>query len=173
MATRLSKLLQSVALGGLVISISACGPQLKEWEPYKNDQVTFGYSRQQLPPEPVYRMARWVEPPEVLPSKQAPASSMQMLNPIIEVDVKRVPLRELGKIISSLNGYSVYTASNIAERRVSVRKLGTIDEIVEDVSVSLGIKAVVDHQNRSITFINALRVSPEFYSSESEQSEVN
>lgn len=153
-----------LAIGLSCTYITGCGPtQQKQWEPAKLQQSTFALSRRQLPPEPTYRRATWVHSPQVKPSRELPQGAEQMIEPVVEIAVTRIPLKDFAKVLSSANGYSVYTASSIAGRRVTIRQLGTIDEIAGAVAKSLGIYALVDHQSRQISFFESKRVVPDFY----------
>jgi hypothetical protein len=60
--------------------------------------------------------------------------------------------------------YSSYTAPSIAKNKISVKNLGTIDELARIIEGTAKVKVVVDHVNREVRFLAAHAEAPRLYS---------
>lgn len=146
---------------GLLLS-SGCGPSLKEWSPERT-QVGFAPVYHQVPPQPVYNRLRWVNPPSVLPARQEVASnSTPLIIPVFHLDLKNATMEEAAQVLGATARFDSYCSSSIADRKISINRLGTIDELAEEIENSAGITVQVDRESQTVRFLPKLAPQPEF-----------
>lgn len=125
-------------------------------------QRTFAVATRQLPPEPPYNRLRWVHLPETLPSELPPAPQAS-LETVLEFEVRNIPLEEAAQILAASSRYSSFTASTVAGSKVSLRTLGTLEEIADQLAAQAGARAFVDHSDRALRFVAGSTVAPRFF----------
>ena len=141
-------------LGLLVlVALTACGPTGKEWEPDKKEPKVFSMSTTQTAPQPVYSRLRWVHLPEPLPSRQMPESGAPQIYPVFHMQLKNTRLEDVARLLASTARYSSYCASTVADKKVTVNRLGTIDELAQYIQQDAGVRVVVDHENKQVRFM--------------------
>lgn len=123
---------------------------------------TFSLASRQLPPEPVYNRLRWVFPPQPLPSRDGAKSTAGQIVPLIDFDVKNATLEEAARILAASARYHYYVASDLANKKVSLKVLGNVDDIANKIEKLANIAVVVDHSNREIRLLADRPVEPEF-----------
>jgi hypothetical protein len=116
----------------------------------------------QLPPEPVYGRLRWVRPPEVMPRRGIPTTAAGLMLPVVHLQVDKAGVCEAAQIVGATVRYRTYCSSLIADKRVTLNMLGTLDELVGAISEESGAKIVVDHTNKEIRFVAGRYVEPRF-----------
>lgn len=152
-----------------VVALAGCaGP--KPYEPYANDQRTiFMPSVRTVGAEPVYSRTRWVRPPELLPQRDIPGSTdvalrnTPILRTIFELSVKNATLEETARILAATARYSSYTAPSIAAEKISVKNLGTIDELGRIIESKAQVQVIIDHENKEVRFLPASAQSPKLF----------
>ncbi|MBX7144678.1 MAG: hypothetical protein K1X79_09530 [Oligoflexia bacterium] len=147
----------------LALSLSACsGAHSLEWKP---DQKRHAYavSLSQTAPEPVYNRLRWVHAPDVMPARDLADSGAGVIFPVVHLDLKAVSLDEAAKALASTSHYSSFCASSIAGRKLTISKLGTIDELAVAIGKSADIRVQVDHEGRAVRFLPKPAPEPAFY----------
>ena len=148
---------RALSLGLLVFTIG-CSEAAKV--PPPKPPIIYSVATQQYAQEPVYSRIRYVYLPEPIPSSSAP------LGPEIphqfNFKVKSVPLSKAAKILASLSSYDSYCSGSIADRRLTLQKTGTVDELAEAIAQQAQIRVVVDHQNREVRFFNEQGEQPRF-----------
>jgi hypothetical protein len=130
-----------VALSVFLLGCSKPKPKLKEPEVYS---VAF----RKLPPDPVYNPVRTTHLPQTMPGFLPPEPGPIYLEKNYKISVKNVSLEEVVKGFAASNGYSSYTASTIAKKKVSFNSYGTIDQIAQELASKIGVEVAVDHNNR-------------------------
>jgi hypothetical protein len=143
-----------IASAGFVVS-GCSSTKSPEWAPDR-ERRTFGYAISQLPPEPVYGRLRWVHPPEVLPSREVQVSQ-QVLLPAMRFEVKNQSLEESARILAQSMRYTSYTASSVATNKVTLRQIGTLDELAHALASRSNSRVFVDHENRQLRFVDTSR----------------
>ena len=122
-------------------------------------------STRRLPPQPTYNRLRWVNL-ESLPSRDITTDAAPMLSPVIQFEARNTNLEEAAKMLAATAQYSSFCASTIATQKITLNRLGTIDELGEAISHQAGIKVVVDHEGRSVRFFPQQAENPKFYGSQ-------
>lgn len=159
-----------VALGALFIVVcSGCASNSREWKPIPT-QITYEVAHRQLPPEPVYNRLRWVRPPEVLPARLPKSGEAPLIKPVIEFQVRNTPLEEVAQVLAASARYGSYCASSVATQRLTLQRLGTIDEIARAIEQEAKVAVVVDHERRMVRILRSRYVSPRFFDAADAQS---
>ena len=154
---KVCSLFRFTLVGLIAITNSACSSSQKEFTPDK-ERKHFGVAVRQLPPEPVYNRLMLAYLPSPLPPRNISQSksnltSMSRLSPIFQFDMKNSSLEQTARVLASLARYTSYTSSVIADRKLNLTALGTIDELGETISRKAGINVIVDHANREVRFL--------------------
>jgi hypothetical protein len=139
----------------VVIVLCGCHAGPKAWEPNKDgkEKKTFFFPVRQLPPQSVYNRLREVRPPSVLPSSTLSKSKTPKILPVLHLELESVSLEEAAKVLAESARYSYYCSSIVADKRVSINSLGTIDELGQEIAQKAGIDVVVDHSNTEVRFL--------------------
>lgn len=142
--------------------LSGCSSTPEAGTAVDDRQRTFGVAIRQLPPEPPYHRLRFVHLPEMLPNPLPPQAQSE-LRTVMEFEVRNMTVQEAAQVLAASSRYSSYAASTVADTRVSLRMLGTLDEIAERIAEQAGAKAYVDHVGRSIRFVSGSYIAPQFF----------
>lgn len=136
-----------------VVATCACSTSPKP-APEKGPEVTVAF--RQIPHEPVYNRLRWVHLPSVIPP-ESPAFDAQapLILPIMHFTLKNGTLYEAASMLAASTHYSSYCSSLIANRKISIEKIGTVEEIAAYISKIAHINALVDHNSREVRFTAA------------------
>lgn len=158
-----------LALAMSLLATSGCGGP-KPYQPYSNTQRTmFLPSVRTVGPDPVYARTRWVRPPEVLPQRDIAGVTDQelkdspSLRTVFELSIKNATLEETARILAATARYSSYTAPSIALEKISVKNLGTIDELGRIIEGKAPVHVVIDHENKEVRFLPASGQSPKLF----------
>lgn len=149
-----------------IIALGVCGlfagcstNDLKPYEPNSSKARTlFLPSYRTAAPDRVYARTRWVHPPEVLPSRNGSSTdfsdpSQPTLRPIYELTLEDTSLEQTCKVLATMARYSSYTSPSLRDQKISVKNLGTIDELARIIEDRAGIKVMVDHENKEVRFL--------------------
>jgi len=118
----------------------------------------------QLAPEPVYSRLRYAQPPEMLPARDIRrASSAPAIMPVFHLEVNNVTLEELTKLLAESARYQAYCSGLVADKRVSINSLGTLDELAKELSASADVHVIVDHENRFVRVLAGKFIAPDFF----------
>jgi len=148
--------------------VSGCGG-VKDYQPIPKDEGLYMPSVRTVGAEPVYARTRWVRPPEVVPQResyQAAQASLRgtpSLRPVFELSLKNTSLEETARVLAATARYSSYTAPSIANDKISITNLGTIDELARIIEGKARVQVVVDHENREVRFLAAQAEQPRFF----------
>lgn len=143
----------SALLATAAMLLSGCGPTAKEWQPEKDTQKVYSVAANQLAPEPVYNRQRWVYLPEPLPSRELPDSDAPEIRPVFHMQLKNTKLEEVARLLAATARYNSYCNSSIADKKISIDTLGTIDELAEAISTKANIHVTVDHNDKQVRFL--------------------
>lgn len=138
---------------------AGCSSSKPPLDPYK-ERKFFGVAMRQLPPEPVYNRLRLAHLPSPLPVKFREIRSDSVIMPVFHYQVKQATLEEAARVLANTSRYTSYCSSVIADRKMDIETLGTIDEIGEFIGKKAGIKVVVDHANKEVRFLANAAVEP-------------
>lgn len=165
------RLCRRFILASLVLASAACQKGPKPWEPDAGERTLFLPSIRQVGPAPVYSRTRWTQPPEVLPNRERPgsrdaemASSAPALRPVFQLSLKGTPLAEAARVLAATSRYTSYTDPSIANEKVTIESLGTIDELGQMIERKAQVQVVVDHKNREVRFLPPNGEEPRLFS---------
>lgn len=133
-------------------ALGACAPKKKPFDPNK-ERKFFSVAVRQLPPEPVYNRLAVAYLPEPLPSRSIVPASHTRLSPIFQFEMKNATLEQTARILANMSRYTSYCSSVIANRKINIIAVGTIDEIAEFIAAKAGINVSIDHANREVRFL--------------------
>jgi hypothetical protein len=154
----------------IVASAAGCTRGVKDYEPYGADRTLFMPTFRANAPDPVYRRARWVQLPEVLPSREMPGEDPRegpnvgpAIRPVFQFAINDATLEETARVLAALARYSSFTAPSIAKLPFSTENLGTIDELAQIIGRKAQIEVIVDHQNREVRFLAPSSEAPQLF----------
>lgn len=143
----------SLLLVGSLLSSCSARPA---WEA-ESDVRVHPIASRQLPPEQVYSRVRWVHPPEVLPSRQvSTGQGKPRVLPIIHLKLQNASLEEAARVVAASARYQSFVSSSASNKRVTIQSLGTIDELAEELAKKTNTEVLVDHETRSVRFLESL-----------------
>jgi hypothetical protein len=128
------------------------------------DPQVYKIQTRKLPPDPVYNRVTWAHLPDSMPGISLPRSASAQIAPIITFDVNNAKLEDAARSLAATMQYASYCSSVIADQRLTLRRLGTIDELAEAISQQARISVSVDHEGRVLRFLPQLTETPRFYS---------
>lgn len=118
-----------------------------------SERKVFGVTVRRHDPQPVYKRTRMVYLPAPIPVAQNYKSIPPLMLPVIHFELTDASLEEAAKILGQTARYSSYCASTIAEKRITLTALGTVDELAHKIAKIAKIETVVDHHNREVRFL--------------------
>lgn len=137
-------------VGALLMGCSTT--DVPQWQPPKETR-TFSVASRQLAPEPTYSRLRWVRPPEVIPSERKAEAEVPAIVPVMQLEIKDASLEEVARLLASTAQYSSYCSSLVAKQKVTLNRLGTIDELGKEIEKIAQIRVIIDHGSRQIRFL--------------------
>ena len=127
---------------------------------------TYKTATRQLAPEPTYNRVRWVYLPAPLPGRDEGKFDSPQINPRFKVSLKNASLEEVARALAASSGYRAYCASTIAEQKMDLQGIGTIEEFIGIIEKKIGIKVLIDHDMRDIRFLAGNYKVPRFFEEE-------
>jgi hypothetical protein len=121
--------------------------------PVSSERKLFGVSVQRYAPQPVYKRTRLVHLPSPLPETSAQSAAAPLILPVIHFEIVDASLEEAAKVLGQTSRYSAYCASTVADKRITLTALGTVDELAEQIAKIAKIETIVDHHNREVRFL--------------------
>ena len=130
----------------------------------------FRVATRRLPPEPTYSRLRWANMSplpsrDLVGSTERASNSVPLMATVMQFEARDTTLEDAAKMLATSAQYSSYCASTIAAQKITLNRLGTIDELGEAISLQAGIKVVVDHEGRSVRFFPQQSETPQFFGS--------
>lgn len=123
----------------------------------------FMHATRQNAPAPVYNRERLVYLPEVLPvSDTSMLQDRVRILPAFKVAAKQKPLERVALELASVSGYHSYCASTVADRKVSLRAQGTLDQLGQQIADDVGVDVVIDHERKELRFLARELPAPSF-----------
>lgn len=149
-----------VQLNRLIIAVTAlttlgvagCSSTTKEWQA-KKQRTVFSVAHKQVGDEPVYNRLRWTHLPSTLPSESLPNKVGPSIMPVFHLHLKNDSLDKAAQALASTARYKSYCASTIASKKITLERLGTIDELAVELEKAAGVKVVVDHETKEVRLL--------------------
>lgn len=121
-------------------------------DPY-SERKLFGISVRRHAPQPVYKRTRLVHLPAPIPENIASNSSAPLILPVIHFEIVDASLEDAAKILGQSARYSIYCASTVADKRITLTALGTVDELADQIGKIAKVETIVDHHNHEVRFL--------------------
>lgn len=144
-------LLTALILG---LGVTGCG-QKKVPVVYEN----YKYGYRQLPPEPVYSRLTWAHLPQPVPAKAQEYAPM--LQPVIAIDLANSNLEEAIEALAQTIGYNWHYPEELGVKPISIKMVGTVEQILEEIGEQAGVLAELNHERRLVRVIGE-RMVPNF-----------
>lgn len=126
--------------------------------PKKEVRRDWFYPTRQRAPEEVYNRLREVRPPEPVPEPPRSIEKAPRLFPVVQVNIKDAKLSEVARILAQSYRYGHYCSPLIAQQRITVRAIGTLDELADHVAQTGSVRVSVDHENREVRILSGARI---------------
>lgn len=149
MKALLLKRLLSACTACSLLAIVGCSAKVSP----DSERKVFGVSVRKWEPQPVYKRTRLVHLPAPIPVAQNLKSSAPLMLPVIHFELTDSTLEEAAKLLGGTARYASYCASSIADQRITLTALGTVDELARKIGKIAKIQTVVDHHNREVRFL--------------------
>jgi len=156
-----AKTMTIVSLLAAAVAGSGCGADLKEWAP-ERERVGIAPVYRQVPPQPVYNRLRWVHLPEVLPVSSLSSSAPAIL-PVFHLVLKNATLEDAAHTLAAMTRFDSYCSSSLADRKITIDRLGTLDELAAEIAVAAGITVQIDRASETVRFLPKMAPVPEFW----------
>lgn len=136
----------------LLSTICGCSKHEPKWNPEEGTPI-YSVAFRKLPPDPVYNRVRFGYPPETMPVRAAPEVRSNEIMPVIHLQVKNESLENTALILASSMRYRSYVASKVADKPVTLDRLGTLDELAEVLARRMNVRVWVDHGGRTMRIL--------------------
>lgn len=113
------------------------------------------FAVRQLPLAPTYNRIRTVHLAEPLPSRDNHPVSNRIITPVFQFEAENSTFDEVALILANTAKYSAHCDPDIANKKVSIITLGTIDEIAKEIENETGITVNIDHKNKEVRFLGS------------------
>lgn len=128
-----------------LVAVSACsssGPDVIVRTEY------YPTAFRQNAPDPVYSRLTWSHLPEPI-QKKADTESPYIM-PTVSFELPNSSLEETLQALAQTIGYRWSYPAELGTRRVSVKRVGTIDEILSEIGRQAGVETELDHEQRLV-----------------------
>lgn len=112
------------------------------------------YPTRQHAPEPVYSQLREVRPPEPIPEPPRDSHRAPRLMPVMQVNISNKSIGQAAQILADSYQYGNYCSPIVADQRISLRAIGTLDELAAQLAELGRVKVTVDHENRELRVLS-------------------
>lgn len=155
LSPRVSRLLcrASCILLAMSFGVVGCSSSSK---PSKQRKVRHDwlYPTRQHAPEPVYSQSMEVRPPEPIPEPPRDSHRAHRLMPVMQVNISNQSIGQAAQILADSYQYGNYCSPIVADRLISLRAIGTLDELAAQFAEIGQIKVTVDHENRELRVLS-------------------
>jgi|GEM_PF-1666103 len=124
------------------------------------------YPTRQHAPEEIYSRVRQVRPPEPVPEPPRGINRAPRFMPVMQFNVDKKSLVEVAQLLADSYRYGYYCSPIVADRQISLRAIGTLDELAAQVAELGQVRVTVDHENRELRILSGAFVSQELRSLE-------
>ena len=127
----------------LILAVGCTPPQFAQKKP----RAAF----RQLPPPPVYSRVMWAHPPQPIGKKAS--NSSPLIQPVISFELPESTLREAIEALAQSIGYNWHYPAGLARRSVSIKMVGSVEEILLEIGRQGGVGTELDHQRRLVRVV--------------------
>jgi hypothetical protein len=101
-------------------------------------------------PQPVYNRVFMARPPQVLPSTKNIENKGSPVDPVFQLEASDETVENVVRQLGKAARYRTYTAASVADIKISIESLGTIQELTDTISSAAGVYISVDSANREL-----------------------
>lgn len=137
--------LSSVSIGLLLMLLcSSCSKkevyqrQLEEYRPVTRREA----------PEPVYGRVTWAHLPKPVAPKAL--SNAPYLLPVVSFDLVDSNLEEAIEALAQTMGYDRHYPKSVAKRKVSIKMVGTVEEVLTEIASQAKVTARFEHERKLV-----------------------
>ena len=124
------------------------------------------YPTRQQAPEELYSRVREVRPPEPVPEPPRDTNRAPRFMPVMQFNVSQKSLGGVAQLLADSYRYGYYCSPIVADRKISLRAIGTLDELAAQVAELGQVKVTVDHENRELRILSGAFASQKLRSEE-------
>lgn len=103
----------------------------------------------QTAPELAYATSKWVQPEQPIPGQVS--NNTPLLSPEFCLELESATLKEALHALSQSIGYGVDVPASLAGRKVSLNKVGTMEQLLDALAKQASVMARINHQTRRIS----------------------
>ena len=142
-----------IAFGATIaLSLSGCpGKQATEIR-----HETYQPAFRQGPPEPVYGRVTWSHLPGPRPVREA--KKAPYLSPLISIELPNSNLEEAIQALAQTIGYKASYPNEVRSRKISLKRVGTVDDLLQEISRQARVQAEINHEHRLVRVIDPTTV---------------
>ncbi len=133
--------------------IAGCSSSQKKSPVKKAVRHDWFYPTRSRAPEPVYSEIREVRPPQPIPRPPRDVGTSPRIFPVVQLNLHRASMAQVATALGRSYNYGHYCAPTIENFVVSIRALGTLDELAQRVADVAMVTVVVDHENREVQIL--------------------
>ena len=119
--------------------------------------VKYDVTSRQTAPEPVYSRVTWSHLPEPAPPRARPREDLKnvpLFHPVVSVELHQTSLGEAVQSLAQTIGYDWSFPKELARRKVRVKTVGTVEEVLKEIDRQAGVKSELDHVRRIVRVID-------------------
>ncbi len=136
--------MRRICIAILVLQFAACSSSS---EPVVRTEY-YPTAFRQNAPEPVYSRLTWSHLPQ--PVQKKAANDAPYLMPKLAFELPNSNLEETLQALAQTIGYRWSYPSELGDRRVSVKRVGTVEEILSEIGRQAGVETELDHEQRLV-----------------------
>lgn len=130
--------------------LAACSASVSA--PQKKERRVFSIAASQFPPQPVYSRIRNANAPDEIPGPEVQKLGRPIM-PVFHLELKNDTLESAARALAATARYRSYCASSIAGKKITLERLGTIDELAQELGKAADIRVVVDHDTKEVRLL--------------------
>ena len=130
----------------LALSVTACSVTPKEIEAPKR------YATRQVAPEPVYSRVMWTHPSKPIAEKANGSAPLMM--PVISFELINSNIEEAIEALAQTIGYNWHYPKPLGRTPVSIKMVGSVEEILSEIGRQGGVSTILDHERRLVRVVS-------------------
>ena len=143
--------LMLLTFGSIAAAVSGCS-----YSP-RAEVVKYDVAARQTAPEPVYSRVTWSHLPEPSPPRARAREDLKnvpLFRPVVSFELRQTSLGEAVQSLAQTIGYDWSFPKELARRKVKVRTVGTVEEVLKEIDRQAGVKSEIDHEHRIVRVID-------------------
>ncbi len=139
-------------ISAIILGLCLCGcASFSKPEPEPIPQ--YRVATEQLPPEPVYGRVKIEYMPYTKPARETKRAAAPVVMPELHLSVENSSLEEVASILASSARYSSFVAYELADRRLTMDAIGSLDDLAKRISRRANVDVQVDHKRHLVRIL--------------------